>query len=139
MKTKVTLAAALLLQGCATAPHTAEAVWQSAHLIDTIQTIKGPASDQCYVEGDPTTRLMIGREPSATAVAAWGVGFAAFHWLVSSWLSDHAPAWAYWTWQGLSFADVGYSVARNYSVGIRIGRPNSDFPACPQWARGVAP
>lgn len=131
------LAAGLLAGGggLAHASDTAEAVFQSLHLVDVMQSIHGAAEDHCYNEGDPTTRIFTGEHPSATRVVAWGVGYSLLHFGVSSWLQDHAPHWTYVAWQAITIGDTGYSVAHNYSIGIRIGKPNTDYPACPQWAR----
>jgi hypothetical protein len=129
------VAALLTLSACADLPTTLEGGWQAAHLVDVAQTFHGAASDRCYKEGDPVSRALIGEHPSHTGVVLWGVGYAVAHYVVTSWLEEHAPRWALYAWQGVTLVDAVRTDVHNYSVGVRIGRPNTDYAACPQWAR----
>lgn len=113
----------------------AEGIWQAENLIDTIQSIHGAVEDQCYVEGDPIERPIVGAHPSAAGVVGVGLGFALAHYGISRWLLDHDHPKIAWAFQLVSIANTSYSIGHNYSVGIRIGQPNTDYAACPLWAR----
>lgn len=113
----------LLLTGCASV---GEPVFQTVHLVDTIQTFHGAASDKCYGEADPVTRRLIGSEPSHAGVIAWGVGYAALHYGITRWLTETGHDRIATVWEVLTIADTARDVGRNIEIGIRIGRPNTD-------------
>ena len=108
-----------------------EGVWQSAHLVDVMQTFHGAASDPCYKEGDPVTRFIVGSEPTHAAVAGWGIGFSLIHFGVTTWLTDHDFYDAAGVWEFISIGETGWDLGHNYSIGIRLGRPNTDYWYCP--------
>ena len=108
-----------------------EGAWQASHAIDIAQTIHGAGMDShCYYESDPITRHITGTHPSQSGILAWGIGYAGFHYAVSRFLDAHAPPWIAQTWSWLSLADTAYANVHNYSVGIRIGAPNTFQPPC---------
>lgn len=124
-----------LLAGCSSIPlrtvdNTAEVAFQAAHLVDTIQTYHGPASDSCYGEGDPITRRLIGRKPSHAGVIAWGVGYAAVHYGITELLLDHGHDYLAAAWEALTISGTAGDVAQNIHIGIRVGSPNVDPPEC---------
>lgn len=49
----------VLLCGCESMPR-GEMYFQGMHAVDVLQTINGPAEDDCYEEGDPLTKRLIG-------------------------------------------------------------------------------
>lgn len=135
---------AFCLSGCATIPETNNALeigWQAEHVVDTLQTVHGAASDRCYYEADPVTRALIGEKPSRGAVYAWGVGYGAFHYGVTRLLEKFAPEWVATVWEAASIADTTVVIGHNYSVGIRLGaknRPaNCDLDDKPQMLPGA--
>lgn len=130
--------ALLALTGCASLRDFndgTETAFQAAHIVDVAQSFHGAASDRCYLEGDPVTRGLIGAQPSHAGVIAWGVAYALVHYGVHSWLEEQGYEKLDAIWQIGTLADTAYAVGKNYSIGIRIGAPNTDYPACPQWAR----
>jgi hypothetical protein len=128
----------VLLTGCATVAdfdRGAEVAFQTAHLVDTVQTYRGAASDPCYAEGDPVTRRLIGREPSRAGVVAWGIGYGAIHYGVTRLLVDHGHERIAAVWELVTIEATGRAIADNVRVGIRIGAPNV-HPACIFGRRG---
>lgn len=131
------LLAFVALTGCASARQIdlgGEAVFQAAHLVDTLQTYHA-ATDDCYSESDPITRRLIGREPSRAGVIGWGVGFAAAHYAVTSWLLSGGHEYLAAAWEVVTIETTEHSVAQNIHVGIRIGAPNV-HPGCPRARHG---
>ena len=100
-----------------------EATWQVVHAVDVMQTLKGPGSDPCYIEGNAITRQFIGTRPQPPAIMAWGVGLSVLHWAVGSWLEEHAPrVWA--VWELVTITEAGVAVYNNQKAGVRLGAPN---------------
>lgn len=64
---------------------TEEWVWQSLHLIDTMQTIRIAQHPNQYEEYNP----ILGKHPSTGAVVAWGAGTAILHYVVADQLEKH--------------------------------------------------
>lgn len=103
----------------------AEAAWQGLNLLDIATSVKGAASDYCYVENDPIARHIVGPHPSAAGAIGWGVSNAVVHYVVSAELSEHdAPAWVQWAWQAVNFVGSGRAVVTNFRIGVRFGGPN---------------
>lgn len=122
------VAAAILLSittGCASIPPE-EIAWQTAHLVDGLQTYHGPASDPCFVEGDPLTRSVIGESPSKSDVAGYFATTAALHYLASRWFEQTDLVSAKWKHavRGLDFALKVYVVTDNHQEGIRVAGDN---------------
>lgn len=107
-----------------------EVVWQTLHAVDVTQTLRGPADDPCYFEGDPMTRRLIGHKPSQGAVIGWGVGLAALHYGVHRLLADYTPAWLDAAFEVATTVQVASIVHHNFSVGVRLGAHNDDPPQC---------
>ena len=80
--------------------------------------------DSCVREGHPLTGLLIGKRPSTSKILAYGGGSAYLHLFVSDVLRDRGKTTAYRWWQAISLVDTGYSVGKNWSIGIRLGAPN---------------
>jgi hypothetical protein len=123
----------LTLAGCASVPEFnagAEIGFQALHAIDVAQTYHGAAEDRCYAEGDAVTRALIGSKPRKGAVLAWGAGYGAAHYGITRLLEAAGWERAAAMWELVSIADTAAVVGRNYSIGVRIGRPNSDYPGC---------
>lgn len=121
----------LALSGCSAVPltrvnQTLEGGYQVAHLVDTLQTLHGPASDRCYQENDMATRGMIGRLPSKTGVVAWGLGEAAVHYGVYRLLADNGHNYLASAWEAVTVTATVSAVASNYQLGIRVGAKNLD-------------
>lgn len=110
--------------GCAQFPTDpywqAEAAWQTGHAIDVLQTINGPARDDCFYEADPFTKRLIGENPSTSDVVVWGVATGALHYGVSKALVHYnAPKWVKVGWHGISLTTKAYTVVDNHNKGIR--------------------
>jgi hypothetical protein len=126
MRTKA-LVLICLLVGCAgcTALESRESqAWLTLHAVDTVQTFRIADHPRCYEEGDSITQRVIGKHPSDGEVAAWSLGSAALHLGVTEWLlrTDHprvAKAWQY-----VRIGITADAIARNHSIGIRIGSRN---------------
>ncbi len=118
------LAALSLAGGCANLPKDpywqAEAGWQTIHAIDVLQTINGPARDDCFEEGNSITKSIIGKKPKPGEVVAWGVATGAAHWGVSKLLEKYnARPWVKTAWQSVSIVVVADTVVDNHRIGIR--------------------
>ena len=119
MKSPTMLLLAVTAAGCETLPP-AEAVWQTAHLIDTAQTMQIAKNPECYHEKNPITRSLIGKHPSEEAVVAWGIGMAVAHYQVTRLLTRYeAPRWVQWGWQAVSIGSTGAAVVNNHEIGLR--------------------
>lgn len=119
MKAKyTTLCAIVLLCGCESMPR-GELAYQTLHAVDVLQTINGPATDDCYKEANPITRRIVGEKPSKGQVVAWGVGQGLLHYGISSYLEDNSPGWIYGAWQILSTGTVAITIHDNYELGVK--------------------
>lgn len=128
-RTKLILLLCLALWGCADMQHFnrgAESAFQVANLVDMAQTLHGPGDDSCYRENEPLTRLLIGSQPSSTAIVAHGVAYGLIHYGVTHWLESHGHEYWAAAWEAVTIADTGTAVAHNYTIGIRLGAPNTD-------------
>ena len=137
MKTRLLISvmamACIALSGCESLQsfnEGSEATFQAVHLVDTLQTIHGSASDPCYGEGDPVTRRLIGERPSSSEVAAWGVGYAMVHYGVTRLLTENGFDKTAAVWEVATIADTVTAIGHNYSIGIRLGAPNKDPVGC---------
>lgn len=118
-----------LAAGCTALGTHEEQTWQALHAVDVVQT-RHIVDDPCFAEGNPVTRALIGREPSARSVIVWGVGAAALHAGVTELLLDHDhPTAARW-WQYVTIGDAAATVGHNFYVGVRIGGPNKTPAGC---------
>ena len=114
----------LLSFGCASFPEKplwqAEAAWQAGHVVDVLQTINGPARDDCFTEGDPLTKSLIGENPSTEEAIAWGVAAGGIHWGVTK-LLDHynAKPWVKIAWQSVTITFKASTIVHNHNEGIR--------------------
>jgi hypothetical protein len=126
----LTLIAAGLVSGCTALESRETQAWLALHAVDTIQTFDAAREPNCYEEGDSLTRSLIGRHPSDAEVAAWSVGMAGLHLGVTELLlrNDH-PKLAR-AWQYVRIGITVDAVARNHSIGIRIGAPNKHRYPC---------
>lgn len=101
-----------------------EIVWQAVNAVDALQTYE-IGRDPCYYEAGTVTAALIGEHPGEGAVAAWALGTAWLHAVVTTWLVDQdAEPWLLRTWQAISLYDVGSAVYNNHQIGIRIGGDN---------------
>lgn len=118
------IAASLLMTGCTAMESRDTQAWLALHAVDTIQTYHAAQDPECFAEGNPLTRGLIGEHPSGSEVVAWSVGSAALHIGVAELLlrTDH-PRLAR-VWQYVRIADTGQAIVKNHSIGIRIGSPN---------------
>lgn len=135
-------AAVGVLGGCAdltTADRYGEAVFQTEHLVDVLQTLHGAGTDPCFSEGDPTTKALIGAHPGQAAVIVWGIGYGALHYGITEWLLDHDHDRIAAVWQAASIIDTASVIHHNYSIGIRFGAPNRDSAACLRHFGGTLP
>jgi hypothetical protein len=124
MKKWLLLSSALTLCGC-TALETKETqAWLALHAIDTAQTFRISQEPQCFAERDRVTSSLIGEHPSATEVLAWSVGMAGVHLGVTEWLLRNEHHKMVKAWQYIRIGTTVSAVARNHSIGIRIGSPN---------------
>ncbi len=130
-----------LLTACTDLPPMsyAEGTYQAVHLVDVIQTEKGPASDSCYYEANPVTAALIGKKPSTLGVVAWGAGDAIGHYAVTRWLENEGWTRAETIWQVLTIGDAGYAVGHNIALGIRLGAPDEPPASCPYRNRQSPP
>jgi hypothetical protein len=123
------LFAGSLLAGCQTMSNQ-EKTWQALHAVDVAQTLSA-ARDPCYQENAWLTRRLIGRQPSDTAVLAWGVGTAAFHAWVSHELDARsAPTWLRMVWELGTLGQTAYAIGSNYDTGVRIVADNEKVRGC---------
>ncbi len=131
MRMKTTLLIALVaLSGCSTVPP-AEYAWQAMHVIDVAQTLNGPAKDPCYIEVDPITRGLIGKNPSSEAVVLWGIGTGIAHIGVTHLLEKHdAPKWVRVSWHAVSLVTKGHTLISNHREGIRPFGNNEEVTGC---------
>lgn len=125
-----------LLVGCTALKRPEELVWQGLHVYDTLQTIEIGKS-YCYYESDPVTSRILGQSPEKKEVLAWGVGSALVHAGVSELLLRHDMAKTYRIWQSLTILSTAGTVYNNYSLGVRVGAPNTLQPE--DWCGGRAP
>lgn len=130
LRVLVLLLPAMAAGGCAAidAMPGTEKAWHTLHLIDTLQTLNGPAADRCYRETAWDTRALIGEQPSREAALAWAVGMAVAHYAASRMLerAELPPALEV----VIRGVDLGYkagTVAVNHNAGIR---PWGDNVAC---------
>jgi hypothetical protein len=110
--------------GCASFPKDpywqAEAGWQTLHAIDVLQTINGPAKDDCFVEANSITKSFIGEKPNTGEVLVWGVASGAAHWGVTKLLDRYnAKPWVKTAWQSVTIVVVADTVVDNHRIGIR--------------------
>jgi len=127
------LAVCAALTGCASLRefnNGAEIAWQVEHVVDVLQTEHGPAMDPCFYEGDTITKNIVGEHPSKLGVAAWGVGFGAFHYGVTAALQHFGWEGAATAWEAATIVDTAVVIGHNYRVGVRVGAPNHDDAAC---------
>jgi hypothetical protein len=118
-----------LLAGCQTLSDR-EKVWQALHAVDVAQTLSA-ARDPCYRENAWLTRQLIGRQPSDTAVLAWGVGTAVFHaWLSHEMEARGAPTWVRMAWELGTLGQTAYAIGSNHQNGVRIIADNENVPGC---------
>lgn len=107
---------------------TEEKLWQAAHIIDVLQTETYHRED-CYVEANPITRRIIGKEPSTEKVLAWGAGAALWtHYGYQLIDNSNLPKWSKKT---IKWVDVAYkydTIYNNHQIGIRIGAPAKKQP-----------
>ena len=128
------LAACAVLGGCASLHdfnNGSEIVWQTEHVADVLQTEHAAASDVCYYESDPVTSAIIGKKPSRGAVAAWGIGFGALHYIVTDGLQELGWERIATMWEAATIIDTATVLEHNYSIGIRIGAANKPPMTCP--------
>lgn len=118
----------LAVSGCESlSPY--ETAWQTAHLVDVMQTLNGPASDACYYERDPITRSLIGGHPDRDAVIAWGIGLSVAHYFAGKWMDK--SDWPNGVKTVIRSIDLGYkgiTVGRNHDAGLRPFGNNSPCP-----------
>ena len=129
-----TILLALLLSGCVSNPYKDmsiyERAWQASHFIDVAQTYE-ISQDPCYFENGFLTRDVIGRNPTTTKVAVWGVGLSYGHAQFTKWLDN--TDWSPWIKNTIKTVDLGIKVdamTNNYSIGIRIGSSNKHKRGC---------
>ena len=107
-----------------------EATWQTLHAVDLLQTFSA-TRDHCYYESDPITSRLIGHDPSAGQVLAWGVGAAVLHSLVSDALRKRdSPKWVRAAWDITTISRTGYTIANNHQNGIRVDGANQPVQGC---------
>lgn len=102
-----------------------ELLWQGLHIIDTAQTINGPASDPCYTEVNPLTKKVIGHHPSKEGTYTTMIAFAGLHYLISDWLKDNGPKWAYVGWQSVTLGATLATLHRNDRKGVKLYGDNN--------------
>jgi hypothetical protein len=93
------------------------------HVIDAVQTYKGPASEEYYTEVNPLGKAMMGgkENPDKSAVVLWAVvSVPLYHYAFQ--LIDHSdlPKWARYALKGGLIAGKFYVVGKNHKVGIRL-------------------
>lgn len=90
-----------------------EWVWQSLHLIDTMQTIRIAQHPETLEESNP----ILGRHPSVGSVVAWSAATSVLHYVVADQLDKHGfnPRWFEYFTIGIK-ANVVYMNWR-YKVG----------------------
>jgi len=116
--------ALLALAGCSLTPsQRAETVFQVVNGIDFAQTLNS-ARGNCFREGNPITRSVIGEHPSEAGVTVYGAAQGAAHYAISAWLDrevDSTDSAAWWRsrllWHVLTIGWAAHSVIRNERVG----------------------
>lgn len=116
-----------------------EGVFQIEHVVDTLQSLHGAASDRCYVEGDTFTKAITGAHPSQGATIVWSVGFGLLHFGITDWLLSNGHDRIAAVWEAASIVDTAAVIDHNYSIGIRLGAPNHDDAACIKYYNGAPP
>lgn len=111
---------AVLLCGCADMP-AAEVAWQSMHVIDVAQTLKGPVRDPCYREVGLVTSRVIGHRPKAAELIAWSAAYGIAHYFVWQWIdqSELPKGWKI-ALRTIDLGNKGYVIANNYRQGVRV-------------------
>lgn len=117
MRRSMAVAALILLAGCESMPRH-EMVFHAIHAIDVMQTVNGPARDDCYTEAAPVTQALIGENPSVSGVLLWGVSVSALHYGASRYLEGRHPK-TYAALQALTIGSSANAVRRNHAAGIR--------------------
>lgn len=135
MRALLFLGLALLATGCVSIDSMSretkaeEIAWQTLHAIDSAQTYKN-VTTMCMRETG-SAQIFLGSQPNQFQVAAWAIGSAYAHGLITSWLSEHdSPKWLMRSWQAISIGVTLDTVAKNHAVGIRIGSPNVQKTVC---------
>lgn len=118
---------ALALCACSLTPsERAQATWHTLNLIDMGQTDHLARAPDCYSEGNPITKALIGEHPQRAEAAAVGIAYAAGYHFVSRWLDEKVeerPRMRYLrtAWHVLSIGTKAAIVARNHDHGLRVG------------------
>lgn len=99
-----------------------EALWQALHVMDVIQTYKGPASDSCHYERNILTRQLIGKRPHPDKVVIWGITWGLLHLAYTKWLNetDMIGKNMKTALRFIDFTSKGITVLTNYDQGIGI-------------------
>jgi hypothetical protein len=92
-----------------------EWVWQSLHLIDTVQTIKIAQNPNIYFERNP----LLGNHPSTRSVIIWGVADSLTHaGFIYIMQERNLPEWAIKMVEYVSITSTGLAVGSNFSLGL---------------------
>ena len=94
-----------------------EALFQSVHVVDTIQTINIRHTPNCY---ERESRWAIGSEPSASKVIAFMAAGSLSHLVVTDWLVRSGHPNVARMFEGLTIGWSGHDVVGNYRLGIRL-------------------
>lgn len=115
------VAMAFACSGCASSGRL-EVAWQTAHALDTLQTLAIAGDPACYYESYPLARRMIGRHPEEAEVMAWMATVAFAH----AFVSNRLEPWPVWqrVWQTSTLAFASHTVLRNHRIGLRIDGDN---------------
>lgn len=109
----------LCLTGC-------ETTFQVLNAVDFSQTVNTARRPDCYEEGDPLARAIIGEHPSEAGVIAYGVAYGAAHYAISAWLDRQVEAtdddgwiWIRKGWHLVTIIGAADNVIHNHSIGLR--------------------
>jgi hypothetical protein len=105
----------------------AEGAWQTLNVLDSMQTIHIANAPECYSEGNPVTRALVGEHPSKEKVIAVGIVYGLAHYGISKWLErkeneqGQTSGWRTLriTWHIAGLINKGFSTTRNHSLGLR--------------------
>lgn len=107
-----------VLAGCESMPR-GEWAYQGLHAVDVMQTLNGPARDDCYDEVSPVHRRIMGEKPSQSDVLLWGVGMGLAHYGISSYIEENYSGFTLGVWQAITTGGVAITIGESYKIGVR--------------------
>lgn len=104
--------------GCTTLARPEELGYQAMNIADMALTARN-VRDPCIEEGNPVTRTLVGRNPSAGSLAVFGLASGAAHLGISNMLLENGWSKTYKVWQAVTITNAGLGVGWNVDIKSR--------------------